>query len=184
MAFRLEINDDFEISDISWADKQAYIEHLKEKQIHDQTLNIPYPYTEADADWWIEHNIKATAEQGGRSVNWAIRRRKDQHLIGGIGFLDLVIGQSHKAEIGYWLAKPFWHKGIMTQAIRVVVSYGFDSLQLKRVTATCFEFNKGSARVLEKNGFKLEGTLRNHYEKNGRFHNGKYYGLLVEDFLR
>src|SRR3989338_4862144 len=107
---KLQVNDAVFISDITPADKQAYLEHLQEKQIYDQTLAIPFPYTETDADWWINHISEETQKQG-RSINWAIRRQ-DGYLIGGIGFQELKVGKSHKSELGYWLAKPYWNQGI------------------------------------------------------------------------
>ena len=55
---KLQINDFYYISDIAEGDKAAYLEHFKEKQIYDQTLAIPYPYTKEDADWWVNHNIE------------------------------------------------------------------------------------------------------------------------------
>lgn len=139
---KLKINDAYYISDIVPSDKPAYLEHLKEKQIYDQTLAIPFPYTEADADWWINHNIEATLKQDGRSVNWAIRRSDDDSLIGGIGFLGLKIGESHVAELGYWLAKPYWNKGVMTEAVKTATEYGFKELGLIRITANVFELMK------------------------------------------
>lgn len=178
---KLEINDSYYISDITLKDKSAYLEHLKEKQIYDQTLAIPYPYTEDDADWWINHNIEAVKTQGGCSVNWAIRRSEDNYLIGGIGFLGLKIGESHTAELGYWLAKPYWNKGLMTEAVKVVSEYGFKKLGLSRITANVFHFNISSARVLEKAGFQCEGCLRNHYKKDGKIFDGKLYALIEKD---
>src|SRR6516162_10369737 len=99
------------LSEIRPADKAAYIEHLKEKAIYDHTLRIPFPYTEADAEEWLALVQKATQEHG-QPANWAIRNESD-YLIGGIGFDDLTLGKSHRAEIGYWLAKPYWGRGIM-----------------------------------------------------------------------
>src|SRR3989338_2682134 len=154
----IKINDDFYISDITPSDKPAYIEHLAEKQIYDQTWAIPFPYTEADADWWIDQVAKQTQEQG-QSTAWAIRRR-DGYLIGGIGFSHFELGKSHMAELGYWLAKPYWNQGIMTEAVRKVCDLGFSQFNLVRITAHVFTFNTGSSRVLEKAGFQLEGVLR------------------------
>lgn len=177
----LKVNDAFHISDIALQDKSAYLEHFKEKQIYDQTLAIPYPYTEADADWWINNSIECTKRQGGRSVNWALRRSQDNYLIGGIGFLGFNIGESHRAELGYWLAKPYWNKGIMTAAVKAASNYGFKEFGLIRITANVFSSNLGSARVLEKAGFKCEGTLRSHYKKDGEIRDGKLYALLKQD---
>src|SRR6476469_6480844 len=97
---KLTLDGSFYISDINPEDKPAYLEHFKEKQIYDQTLNIPYPFTEKHAEWWINHIAEETQKQG-RSLNWAIRRA-DGYLIGGIGLGGFEVGKSHKAEIGYW----------------------------------------------------------------------------------
>jgi ribosomal-protein-alanine N-acetyltransferase len=173
----LKINDSIHVSDITAADKPAYLEHLKEKQIQDQTGAIPYPYTGSDADWWITQVSETTAKLG-RSINWAIRRA-DGFLVGGIGFHDFELGKSHRAEIGYWLAKPYWNQGIMTECVRKVTDYGFQEFGLVRIFAPVFDFNVGSARVLEKAGYLFEGTLRKHYLKEGRFLDGKMYAKIV-----
>jgi RimJ/RimL family protein N-acetyltransferase len=173
---KIAIDSSFSVTDIVASDKAAYLEHLQEKEIYDQTLMIPHPYTEADADWWINHVAEETRRLG-RSVNWAIRRTGG-HLVGGIGFHDLEPGMTHKGELGYWLAKPYWRKGIMTKAVRRMAEYGFAELGLIRVTAHVFHFNVGSARVLEKAGFKLEGVLRKAYKKDGNILDGMVYSKL------
>ncbi len=158
---KLQINESFYISEVNSADKPAYLEHFKEKQIYDQTLAIPFPYGEADAEWWVNHVAEETKKQG-RSVNWCIRR-EDGYVVGGIGFHEFELGKSHKAELGYWLAKPYWSKGIMTEAVKLISEFAFKELGLARVTANVFHFNVGSARVLENAGFQCEGYLRQHY---------------------
>ncbi len=180
---KLKINESYHISDIALTDKAAYLEHLKEKEIYNNTLAIPFPYTEEDADWWINHNIEATRAQDGRSVNWAIRRSSDDYLIGGIGFLGYKIGQSHTAELGYWLAKPFWGQNIMTEAVKAVTEYGFKELGLVRITANVFNFNERSAKVLQKSGYQYEATLRKHYKKDGKIFDGKSYAILADDTI-
>lgn len=179
----LKINDSFYISDIAQGDQPAYIEHLKEKQIYDQTLAIPYPYTQADADWWVNHNLEATQKQSGRSVNWALRRSEDSFLVGGIGFLGLEIGD-HVSELGYWLAKPYWGKGLMTEAVQKVVEFAFKEFSLVRITANVFHFNIGSARVLEKAGFQCEAYLKKHYKKDGHIFDGKLYAMINPEFSK
>jgi RimJ/RimL family protein N-acetyltransferase len=99
----------------------------------------------------------------------------------GADSLELAI--SHRAEIGYWLAQPYWGRGIMTDAVKVYVSYAFKELSVARLTAHVFAFNRSSARVLEKNEFKLEGRLRKHFSKNGELIDGLLYGLLKEEVI-
>lgn len=133
---------------------------------------------QANADWWIENVAQTTARQGCSS-NWAIRRTSDSYLIGGIGFHDFQIGTDHKAEIGYWLAKPYWCKGIMTLAVEAALEFGFREFGLTRITATVFSFNQASSKVLEKTGFLLEAPqLRNYYKKDGKIFDGKLYAKV------
>jgi RimJ/RimL family protein N-acetyltransferase len=77
---------------------------------------VGYPYTDADFQAWLEV-VATAAKQQGQPVNWAIRDEME-FLIGGCGFENLQIGKSHRAEIGYWLAKPHWGRGIMTAVVR------------------------------------------------------------------
>ena len=172
----IKIDNHYSITDIFPGDKSAYVKHLAEKQIYEQTLNIPYPYTDADADWWINHVAEETKKQG-QSVNWAVRK-SDGLLIGGIGFRGFEPGKSHRAEIGYWLAKPYWGQGIMANAAKLASDFAFKELGLVRITANVFLFNMGSCRVLEKAGFQLEGILRKHYKKDGNVFDGKLYAKL------
>ena len=99
-----------------------------------------------------------------------------EELLGGCGFEGVSYG--HCAEIGYWLARPFWGQGIMTEVVRALCGFAFAEWKLVRITAHVFDFNAASARVLEKNGFSLEGLLRKHHRKAGRFLDSRLYALV------
>jgi RimJ/RimL family protein N-acetyltransferase len=171
------LRDGFVVGDISDADKGAYLEHLKDKLISDHIPVIPFPYTSADADWWVAHVADETAKQG-RSLNWAIRSPNGQ-LVGGIGFQGLEVGVTHKAQLGYWLARPFRGRGIMTHAVTRVSALAFAELALVRIFAYVFDFNVASVRVLEKAGFELEGRLRKYYcAKDGTFSDALMYARV------
>ncbi len=177
-AFRIVVSPSIYVSDITLTDKPAYLEYLQEKQIYDQTLAIPFPYTEADADWWMGH-VAETTKKYGCSTLWAIRRA-DGKLMGAIGLHDFEPGKSHRAEIGYWLAKPYWNQGIMSEVVKAVTSYSIREFGLIRIWAPIFSFNVGSARVLEKAGYEFEGVLRKNYKKDGKIFDGKLYAKTVE----
>ena len=81
-------------------------------------------------------------------------------------------------EFGYWVAEPFWGKGIATEAARAVVPYLFDALSAERVQAHCMAPNAASGRVLEKAGLTYEGTLRSAILRRGRFWDIKMYSIL------
>jgi RimJ/RimL family protein N-acetyltransferase len=111
-------------------------------------------------------------------VNWAIRDAAER-AVGGIGLEGVGRSPPHRAEIGYWLAKPFWGRGVMTAAVRAVCTHAFDELGLGKITAHVFSFNEASARVLVKAGFEQEGFLKRHYVKDGRPLDAKVFGRLA-----
>ena len=165
--FRLTVNESFYISDFVLSDKPALMEHLKEKDIHFFTEYIPYPYTEEDAESWI-NTISAMTARQGYSRRWAIRQASDGFLVGSIGLLDLCIGESEASEIGVWLAKPFWSKGIMTAALRAVMAFGFsEQIGLQRIFAYIFANNAASLHLANKVGFQTEGRLRKNHKGQG-----------------
>lgn len=157
-------------------DADALIEFLNDREIYDHTLRIPFPYTAADAEQWFGIVEKLT-KQNGRTVNWAIRNEAEK-VIGSIGLEGPGLDRSHRAEVGYWLAKPYWGRGIMTAAVTAVSRHAFEVLGLSKLTAHVFSFNDRSARVLEKCGFEQEGFLKQHFQKAGRFLDAKAYALL------
>ena len=108
---KIVVNDQVCLSEFRSSDKPALLQHLNDPDIYHRTLRIPFPYTDASADEWLTLVAKIT-EQQGRPVQWAIRTADDA-LIGGCGFDGFQVGESHRAEVGYWLAKPFWGRGIM-----------------------------------------------------------------------
>jgi RimJ/RimL family protein N-acetyltransferase len=173
---KITVNERIYLAEFQPTDQAACVEHLKEKEIYDRTLRIPYPYTERDFQDWLLIVEKST-QQRGRPVTWAIRNEEGL-LIGGCGFDGFPAGKSHRAEIGYWLAKPYWGQGIMTAVVRCLCELGFSDFGLVKITAHVFANNPTSARVLEKCGFVQEGYLRKHYEKEGQFIDSKLYALL------
>jgi RimJ/RimL family protein N-acetyltransferase len=173
---QIQVSDEIQISPIHDTDKPAYLEHLKEKEISQSTLRIPYPYTSMDADEWLRM-VRAYREENGIDLTYAIRN-KEGYLIGGIGFDGFVPGRDHKAEVGYWLAKPYWGKGIMTQVLLAVTEHGFKELALARISANVMAFNTPSARVLEKCGYELEGIATKYYYKGGEFIDAKLYAKV------
>jgi RimJ/RimL family protein N-acetyltransferase len=172
----LNVNDQVHLSEFRSSDKPALIEHLNDPDIYDRTLRIPFPYTESSADEWLVLVATVTKQQG-QPVHWAIRDAEDS-LIGGCGFDGFKVGQSHRAEVGYWLAKPFWGRGIMTSVVQRLCRHAFEEFGLVKITAHVFSHNPASARVLQKCSFQEEGFLRKHYLKDGKFIDARLFALL------
>ncbi len=175
---RINVRERISLSGVSLADKAALLEHLQTKAVYDTTMNIPYPYSGADADWWLRKRIEHTRRQG-KEVTFAIR--DEQRLIGVVSADSFEVGKAHRAEIGYWLAQSYWGQGVMTDAVRAFVRYAFAELGVLRLTAHVLAFNIASARVLEKNDFTAEGYLRKHFLKDGQLIDARYYGLLKDE---
>jgi RimJ/RimL family protein N-acetyltransferase len=177
---KLTLPNGYTLSGIALGDQAAYLEHMNAPEIHRYTDNIPYPYTEADAEWWVTFRA-AGAQDNGPECLFALRR-PDGYLIGSVGVADLAVGQTKVAELGYWLAKPYWGQGLMTQAVRAFCRHAFTDLQLHKLEAKVFDKNTASWRVLEKCGFKLEGYIREHAWRAGEFLDDREYGLLRREW--
>ena len=164
MTQTINVNDKIHLTEIRSSDKPQFVEYLNNKEHFDNTLMIPFPYTEADADFFI-NLCRETEIQHGRIVNFAIRNSEGL-LIGGTGLmLNDKPSATHKAQLGYWVGKPFWGQGIMTEVLRVFSDYWLEQDQFKRLEATVFAPNIASQRVLEKAGFVREGFCPMYYVK-------------------
>jgi ribosomal-protein-alanine N-acetyltransferase len=173
---KLVVTNQVCLSEFRRSDRPTLVEHLNDPDIYERTLRIPRPYTAASADAWLGIVAQATRQQG-RAVHWAIRNADDA-LIGGVGFDGIQVGQSHRAEIGYWLAKPFWGRGIMTAVVEKTCQYAFEEFGLVKITAHVFAANPASTRVLEKCGFTQEGFLKKHHCKDGQYLDARLFALV------
>ena len=132
---------------------------------------FPFPYTAADATAWIAH-----ASGQMPIVNFAIV--VDGEAVGGTG-IELGADVFHRsAEIGYWLGEPFWGRGIATEVLRALTDYAWATFDIIRLEAGVFSWNPASARVLEKNGYVLEGRARLGIVKDGRIGDRLLYALV------
>ena len=138
------------------------------------TMHIPHPYPDGAAEQWI---AKQSELRGQGQHNFAI---DDGELVGGIGLR--VQPEFERAEIGYWIGKPFWGRGYATEAAGAMIRYGFEELKLHRIYAGYFSRNEQSARVLIKIGMKYEGALRQHVKKWDTFVDVVYYGILDDEW--
>lgn len=129
------------------------------------TSSIPHPYTLDDAAAFIEHTRRGWAD--GTDICWAITRREDGLIVGTIGIRP--VAAHRHAEFGYMIAREQWGGGIATEAARRIVAFGFDDLGLHRIHASYAPANPASGRILEKLGFIREGTLRQHYHRDGDY---------------
>ena len=131
---------------------------------------LPNPYTEADADWWLGMVVENEGKEG---VWRAIV--VDGLIVGSISVERLANVQRNAGSIGYMVLTPFWSQGIGTEAVRQICGIAFQELALERIIGEVFPENLASARVLEKNGFRLEGTKVGAVMKGGKVMDVRVY---------
>ncbi|GER65853.1 alanine acetyltransferase [Weizmannia acidilactici] len=117
-----------------------------------------------------------------RVAPWGIEDKKTRRLIGTVDFVWWKPDQG-TAEIGYVLSPEYWGRGIMTEAVKKLIEFGFERMRLIRIQARCFAENKASARVMEKAGMTFEGTLRKAIYAKGRHWDLKVYSILKEEYF-
>lgn len=141
-------------------DEPALVRHANSREVW---LNLrdrfPHPYTAQDAHAWVESMCVEDPP-----THFAIVVGE---AAGGIAFALGNDIERVSAEIGYWLGKSHWNKGVMTSALRAVTEYAFTRFSLSRVFAVPFATNVASHRVLEKAGYVREGVLRRSAIKDG-----------------
>ena len=110
-------------------------------------------------------------------VCWAITLKENPTLIGTISY-HRIIKEHHRAEIGYMLLPAYWQKGLLTEAAREVIEYGFRELKLHSIEANVNPLNEASMALLRKFHFVLEAHFREDYYFNGKFLDSYIFSLL------
>lgn len=152
-------------------DIENLVEYANNNKIAANLTNqFPHPYTRESAEAFIkmatQHappNILAIEINGRASGGIGLHLQTDIHI--------------KNAELGYWLAEPFWGQGIMTKAVKHMVNYGFKNLDITRIFARPFGTNIASQKVLKNAGFVLEGKFKDTIYKNGEYLDELIYAI-------
>jgi len=122
---------------------------------------FPHPYSLDDAEKFI-------AKAGEKKPETFFVIASTKEAIGSIGFGLGEDVHRYTAELGYWLAEPYWNRGIITEAIGIAIEYAFEKFELVRIYAEPYATNPASSKVLEKCGFQYEGRLKANVYKDGK----------------
>lgn len=114
-------------------------------------------------------------------ASWGIEYKATGEIIGTIGFMWIQT-DNNAAEVGYSLARDYWNRGIMTEALRAVIDYGFNRLNLNRIEAQHETTNPASGAVMRKCRMVKEGTLRGRLYNKGRYVDVDLYAILRRDY--
>jgi RimJ/RimL family protein N-acetyltransferase len=159
------------------ADVPSLVKHANDREVWLQLRDrFPHPYTLADARHWLER-----LERSDPLTHFAVE--VDGEAAGGIGLEPQVDVHALSAEVGYWLGRAVWGRGVATAAVRALTDFVFERDKWQRLFANVFSTNPASMRVLEKVGYRREGVLRKAVIKDGRVQDQIVYGLTREDWV-
>jgi RimJ/RimL family protein N-acetyltransferase len=149
---------------------------INNKKVQDNLRDgIPYPYSARDGEEYIA-SMLTSARQGG---TFAFAITVDGKITGSIGAFRQANIHRRTAQMGYFVGEQYWGRGICTAAVGLVCRQIFDNSDIVRIYAEPFAYNAASCRVLEKAGFRLEGTLRSNAVKNGRVIDTRVYSIIA-----
>jgi len=148
--------------------------------IADTTISVPYSFTMEDAWRWIA-TYSWPCEPDVPHRYFANCFKPSGELVGITALRD--IDRDHaQAELSFWVERPFWGRGLATEAAAAVLTHAFEVLELNRVTAYHMPRNPASGRVLTRLGFRQEGVLRQCVRKWGVFENVAAYAVLRAEY--
>ena len=143
---------------LTLADRAALCETLQDKEA---MYAYEHAFSDEEADAWLARQIARYREDGFGL--WAVIRKEDGAFLGQCGITMQDVRGERVPEIGYLLARRYWHMGYATEAARACKQYAFETLGLPAVYSIIRENNLPSRRVAERNGMRVVDTLVKHY---------------------
>lgn len=153
---------------------------INDYDIANASVTIPYPYPDGEAELYLNRAQVMWDDEDRYSF---IITDKETDAVMGLIFLH-INHHDNSAEVGYWLGRPFWGGGYMTEALKAMLQFGFEELNLNRIQASYFSDNLASERVMEKVGMIHEGTFRQAGRKWGKYKDVSYRAILRDEFGR
>lgn len=139
---------------------------------------VPYPNTLKDEEEWFE---KQSA--GNDLYNFAIETLENNKYIGGCG-LNHIDWKNSVATVGIFIGdKEYWGKGYGTDAMKVLVKFIFEQMNINKVKLNTFSFNERAIKSYKKCGFQIEGVLRNELFKDGKYCDEIIMGILKDEYF-
>lgn len=158
-----------------WTDIPTIVSYAGNIKIVENTRSMPYPYHEEDAISWL-HMVNQGFKDKDQYI-FAIRLKSEDAFVGGVGLtLDK---PNNRAELGYWIAEPYWNQGIASEAVGAILKFGFESLHLNKIIAVYIPTNNASGKVMIKNGMIKEAELKDHdVKRDHSIDDGVYVSLI------
>ena len=167
------------IREIRLGDADPVWQLINDEEVVRWTIQIPHPYPEDGAVKFIRKCRRQWRK--GEAFVFAELRQQTREFLGVISLSNVALRHGC-AELGFWTGRPYWRKGLTTEAVGLALRFAFEELGLHRIYASTFKPNVGSRKVLERNGFKLEGVMREAVVRYGQRHDFLNYGILSQEF--
>jgi ribosomal-protein-alanine N-acetyltransferase len=158
------------------------VEGAGDYDVSKRTINIPHPYSRADAELFIKNTLK---NWGKSSYSFCMELKGEKKVIGMMG-LEGVHMSNGTANTGSWVNKKYWRQGFITEAKIAINDFAFDTLRLRRLNSAAMLTNKASNATQQKVGYVLEGLQRKgcRSKASGKVHDVNLYGLLKADWKK
>jgi ribosomal-protein-alanine N-acetyltransferase len=161
------------------SDAKFIVKWAKNKDITKYTSVIAPPCELKEAKNFIK---KANLDIKNRSAyEFGIELKENKNLIGTINLSD-INKKNKNAGVGIWLIKEYWGKGLSTEALNLILRFGFKDLGLEKIQARVLHKNTRAQKLLRRAGFKLEGRLRRKTFFNNQWFDDLIYGLLSSEY--
>ncbi|MCD6550708.1 GNAT family protein [Thermotoga sp.] len=154
------------------------LEYINDPEVKKYLIpGIPFPLRREDEEKWYQ-NLDGFST---KSYSFAIETLSTREYIGGCG-INNIDWKNSIAEVGIFLGRPYWNKGYGTDAMKVLVRFIFNEMNINKIKLGVYSFNKRAMRVYEKVGFKVEGVLREELYREGKYHDVYVMGILRREW--
>ena len=156
--------------------------NINDKLVAKYMSNVPHPYKRKDGEFFIKKIVKKGLK-AKTDYPLSIYEKQKKEVIGGIG-LHNIDKNNQRAEVGYWLGRKYWRQGYISEALGMILNFGFRRLKLRKIWAGVYHPNIPSQKLLMKAGFAKEGLLRKHTLKSSKEYDNVMFGMLREEYER
>lgn len=162
------------------SDLDAFIAVTAQPEVRATTYGIPENYTKLYGKRWFRFIRKNMWI--GEAYEFGMFLKENGRYVGNVGLIHFNY-EHHHAEITYYIDKNYRNLGLVTEAAKAMLRFGFGSCQLEKISGICMSCNEASRRVMEKIGMQYEGTLRRELFKDGVFYDIDRLSILREEYF-
>lgn len=168
------------IREYKLSDLKDFISVTSQAEVRATTYGIPEKYTKSYGRNWfrfIRKNMKTN-----ESFEFGMFLKENGRYVGNVGLIHMCF-EHHHAEITYYIDKNYRNLGLVTEAAKEMLKFGFCNFGLEKISGVCMSKNKASRRVMEKIGMQYEGTMRKDLLKDGIYHDIDRLSIIREEYF-